>query len=146
MTLLLPNKSSPARAVVHRLRLAATGGLAVLGSLVVTGQAFAQGTSPAGGLGAQLNLMSGEALDSGGTAAGMAMYICALVVFIGAAWAIWKSRQPQNREGGYVGMGLAGLVLCGLFAAGGTWINKASMSTSGAVASVSNTPQAVRFQ
>lgn len=118
----------------------------MLGSLVMTGQAFAQGTSPAGGLGAQLNLMSGEALDSGGTAAGMAMYICALVVFIGAAWAIWKSRQPQNREGGYVGMGLAGLVLCGLFAAGGTWINKASMSTSGAVASVSNTPQAVRFQ
>lgn len=131
---------------MHRLRLAATSGFIVLGSLLVTGHALAQATSPAGGLGAQIKLMSGEAMDSGGTAAGMAMYLAALVVFIGGVWAFWKSRQPQNREGGYVGMALAGVVLCGLFVAGGTWINKAAMSTSGAAATISNTPQAVRFQ
>lgn len=150
MNLSLPDRSVPPRAVARRrltrFRTVAAGGIAVLlGSLAATGQALAQGASPGGGIGAQLNLMSGEVLDSGGTAAGAAMYIAAVVVFLGAAWAIWKSRQPQNREGGYMGMGLAGLALCGLFAAGGTWINKAAVSTSGAAATVSNAPKAVTF-
>ena len=34
-------------------------------------------------------------------------------------WARWQSRQPQNRETGFVGRGIAGLVLCGLFATAG---------------------------
>jgi len=140
------NKAVPVQAVPHRLRLAAAAGLASIGSLALSGAAFAQAASPAGGIGAQLNLLSGEAIDSGGTAAGMAMYAAALVVFIGAGWALWKSRQPQNRESGYVGMGIAGLVLCGLFATGGTWINKAAMSTGGVAATVTNAPKVVAFQ
>jgi len=140
------NKAMPVRAVPRRLRLAATAGLASIGSLSIAGAAFAQGTAPAGGIGAQLNLLSGEAIDSGGTFAGMAMYLLALVVFIGAVWAFWKSRQPQGRETGYVGMGLAGLVLCGLFVSGGAWINKAAVSTSGAAATVNSTPKVVQFQ
>lgn len=146
MNIILLNKAVPVRAVPRRLRLAASAGLASVGSLALSGGAFAQAASPAGGIGAQLNLLSGEAIDSGGTAAGMAMYAAALVVFIGAGWALWKSRQPQNRESGYVGMGIAGLVLCGLFATGGTWINKAAMSTGGVAATVTNQPKVVAFQ
>jgi len=140
------NKVVPARAVPRRLRLAAAAALAGVGSLALTDTTFAQATSPAGGIGAQLNLLSGEISDSGGTMAGMAMYIAALVVFVGAVWALWKSRQPQGRETGYVGMGIAGLVLCGLFATGGTWINKAAVSTGGAAATVNCTPKVVQFQ
>ncbi len=140
------NNTVAVRAVPRRLRLAASASLASVASLALSGAAFAQASSPAGGIGAQLNLMSGEAIDSGGTAAGMAMYAAALVVFIGACWALWKSRQPQGRETGYVGMGLAGLVLCGLFATGGTWINKAAMSTGGVAATVTNAPKVVAFQ
>jgi len=140
------NRAVAVRAVPRRLRLAAAAGLAGTGSFAIASAAFAQGTAPAGGIGAQLNLLSGEALDSGGTFAGMAMYALALVVFIGAVWALWKSRQPQGRETGYVGMGIAGLVLCGLFATGGTWINKAAVSTSGAAATVNSTAKVVQFQ
>lgn len=140
------NKTVPVRAVPRRLRLAATAGLASVASLALTGAAYAQAASPAGGLGAQVNLMAGELTDSGGTAAGTAMYVAALLVFIGGVWALWKSRQPQSRETGYVGMGIAGLVLCGLFATGGTWINKAAISGSGAAATVSSTPKVVAFQ
>ena len=146
MNITLFSKAVPVRAVPRRLRLAATAGLASVGSLALSGAALAQAASPAGGIGEQLNKLSGEAIDSGGTAAGMAMYAAALIVFVGAGWALWKSRQPQNRESGYVGMGIAGLVLCGLFATGGTWINKAAMSTGGVAATVTNQPKVVAFQ
>ncbi len=146
MNITLLNKAVPVRAVPRRLRLAASAGLASVASLALSGVAFAQAASPAGGIGEQLNKISGEAIDSGGTAAGMAMYAAALLVFVGGVWALWKSRQPQNRESGYVGMGIAGLVLCGLFATGGTWINKAAMSTGGVAATVTNAPKVVAFQ
>ncbi|MGH7122150.1 MAG: hypothetical protein ACREFP_24670, partial [Acetobacteraceae bacterium] len=89
---------------------AASLGLA-MGWLFV-GHAMAQATSPSGGIGAQLNVMSSEALNSGSTAFGMACYLAAAVCFIFGAWALWQSRQPQNRESGHVGRGIAGLVLC----------------------------------
>ena len=146
MNITLLNKAVPVRAVPRRLRLAASAGLASVASLALSGVAFAQAASPAGGIGEQLNKLSGEAIDSGGTAAGMAMYAAALLDFVGGVWALWKSRQPQNRESGYVGMGIAGLVLCGLFATGGTWINKAAMSTGGVAATVTNAPKVVAFQ
>ena len=151
MNLSLPDRSVPPRAVAHRrltcFRTVAAGGIAVLlGSLAATGQALAQGASPGGGIGAQLNLMSDEAINSGGTAASMTMYGAALITFIAGVWGIWKSRQPQSREGGYLGMGLAGLVQCGLFAGGGSWINKAAISTSGAAATANNTASVVKFQ
>jgi hypothetical protein len=113
--------------------------------LACAGQAFAQATSPTGGLGAQLNTMSSEAINSGGTAFGMACYLAAALCFGFGTWALWQSRQPQNRETGFVGRGLAGLVLCGLFATAGVWINKASITASGAAASVNNTPAMVTF-
>jgi len=58
---------------------------------------------------------------------------------------MWQSRQPQNRETGYVGRGIAGLALCGLFATGGVWINKAAISATGANATINTTPQMVQF-
>ena len=124
--------------------LAAIAGGVALG-FACAGQVLAQATSPAGGIGAQLNTMSGEAINSGGTAFGMACYIAAAVCFIAGAWALWQSRQPQHRETGYVGRGVAGLVLCGLLATAGVWINKASITASGGNATITTTPQMVQF-
>lgn len=158
MNLTFLNTSQPVRALPRRLRQAVsirrlrqtiTGSLATASMLVLSAAAFAQGTtptSPTGGIGEQLNLLSGEAINSGGTAGGMAMYGAALMTFIAGVWAIWKSRQPQNREGGHMAMGVAGLVLCGLFATGGTWINKAAHSASGGAATANGTAQVVQFK
>jgi hypothetical protein len=126
-----------------KVAAATTGGLAL--GLAHAAQALAQATSPAGGIGAQLNLMSSEAINSGGTAFGMACYLAAAVCFILGAWALWQSRQPQHRETGYVGRGLAGLMLCGLLATAGVWINKASITASGGNATITTTPQMVQF-
>ncbi len=119
--------------------------LAFGGAFVFAGHAMAQATSPTGGLGAQLNTMSSEAINSGGEGFGMACYLAAAVCFGLGVWALWQSRQPQNRESGHIGRGLAGLILCGLFATAGVWINKASVSASGAAATVNTTPQMVQF-
>ena len=88
-------------------------------SFAFAGHAFAQATSPTGGLGAQINTMSSEAINSGSEAFGMGCYLAAAICFGLGVWALWQSRQPQNRESGHVGRGLAGLVLCGLFATAG---------------------------
>jgi hypothetical protein len=128
----------------QRKVLAVIAGGIAFGSACV-GQALAQATSPSGGIGAQLNTMSGEAINSGGTAFGMACYLAAAVCVILGAWALWQSRQPQHRETGYVGRGLAGLVLCGLLATAGVWINKASITASGGNATITTTPQMVQF-
>ena len=115
-------------------------------SLAAVGHAFAQAaTSPTGGLGAQMNLISSEAINSGGEAFGMACYLAAATCFGLGVWALWQSRQPQNRENGNIGKGVAGLVLCGLFATAGVWINKAAVSASGGQASVNDTPAMVQF-
>jgi hypothetical protein len=127
-------------------RSIATIGLVLSGALVGVAQAFAQSaTSPTGGLGAQLNTMAGEAINAGGTAFGGACYLAAIVCFGLGSWALWQSRQPQNRETGYVGRGIAGLVLCGLFATAGVWINKASVTASGGNATINDTPTMVQF-
>lgn len=135
----------PVPALRRRVGRLAAGGTTFFGTLLVTSAAFAQAAAPAGGIGEQLNLMSGEAINSGGTAANMAMYGAALITFIFGVWSIWKSRQPQNREGGHMAMGIAGLVLCGLFASGPTWIGKAAITTGGAAATVSNAATVVKF-
>ncbi|MEO8715146.1 MAG: hypothetical protein ABI369_09045 [Acetobacteraceae bacterium] len=119
--------------------------LGLAGALVGIAQAFAQAASPAGGIGAQLNLMSSEGINAGGTAFGMACYLAAAVCAGLGAWALWQSRQPQHRESGYVGRGIAGLVLCGLFATAGIWINKAAVTASGGNATINTTPQMVQF-
>ena len=148
MTLLLVDKRPPRRRFAsHRgAAPAAVGGdiARPVRRAAAIAQAFAQtttggATSPSGGLGAQLNLMSGEAINAGGTAFGMACYLAAAVCFGLGVWALWQSRQPQNRETGYVGRGIAGLVLCGLFATAGVWIGKASMTASGNAATINDT-------
>ena len=138
-------KLLPVPALRRRVGLLATGGTTFFGALLMTSMAIAQTTAPAGGIGEQLNLMSGEAISAGGTGANMAMYGAALITFILGVWSIWQSRQPQNREGGHLAMGIAGLVLCGLFASGPTWIGKAAMTTGGTAATVSNAATVVKF-
>ena len=133
------NKTVPAIISRHggRLLAAATGLVAVL-----PGNSFAQQST----IGAQLGTMAQEASTAGGTLASTAMYVAALVCFIGGVWSLWQSRQPQNRESGRVAMGLAGLVLCGLFVTGGSWINKAAQTATGTAASITSTAGVVSFQ
>lgn len=107
-----------------------------------TGSAFAQAANTIGG---QVGTMAQEAATAGGNLGSMAMYVAALICLIGGAWALWQSRQPQNREGGKVAMGLAGIVLCGLFATGGVWIGKAAQTASGGAATISGTNSVVTF-
>jgi hypothetical protein len=113
--------------------------------LATAGHALAQATSPTGGIGAQVNTMSSEALNAGSLLFGSACYLAAALCFGFGVWALWQSRQPQNRETGFVGRGIAGLVLCGLFATAGVWINKASVSASGGSATINTTPTMVQF-
>lgn len=146
MTSLISKRSATARGVLAirgRVVPAVAGGLSL--ACALARHALAQATSPTGGLGAQLNAMSGEAINSGGTAFGMTCYLAAAVCFGLGVWALWQSRQPQNREAGHVGRGLAGLVLCGLFATAGVWINKASVTASGGNATINDTPAMVQF-
>ena len=116
--------------------VAASLGLA----LVVAGPAGAQS------IGQQIQATAQEFSTAGGFAASMAMYVGALICFLGGAWALWKSRQPENRESGNVGMGVAGLVLAGLFVTGGVWINKAAQTASGGAATITSQAGVVNFQ
>ncbi len=151
MNLSLNNKRVPAALgrlhtlTVRRARALAAAAIGLSGALGFAGHALAQATSPAGGIGAQMNLMSGEAVNAGATAFSMGCYIAAALCFFFGVWAAWQSRQPQNRETGYVGRALAGLVLCGLFASAGVWINKASITASGGAATITDNPAMVQF-
>ena len=121
------------------------GLLGAAGLVLAAGPAFAQASSTAGSLGKQLNTISSEAIDSGGTALGMVCYILAMLCFVGGAWALWQSRQPQHRESGYIAKGAAGLVLCGLLVMMPQWINKSAHTMAGADATINNTPAQVKF-
>ena len=83
--------------------------------------------------------MSSEAIDSGGTMLGMVAYLAALLCFVGGVWALWQSRQPQNRESGARGHGRCRPRLVRLFVMMPQWINKAAHSTAGADATINNT-------
>lgn len=138
------NKTVPAvisRQLPRRGRTLLAGAAGLVGSVVLSGGTFAQST-----IGAQIGTMAQEASTAGGFLASTAMYVAALICFIGGVWSLWQSRQPQNREGGRVAMGFAGLVLCGLFVTGGGWINKAAQTTTGSSASVTSTAGVVNFQ
>ena len=126
----------------RRARKAGTATLTVGMALLASGGALAQAT---GGIGAQVGTMAQEATTAGGNVGSMAMYLCALLCLIGGAWALWQSRQPQNREGGMMAKGLAGLVLCGLFATGGVWIGTAAQTASGGSATITGTNTPVTF-
>ncbi len=106
--------------------------------------AFAQAAGNT--IGGQVQAMATEFSTAGGFAGSTAMYVAALVCFIGGVWYLWQSRQPENRESGKVAAGLAGLVLTGLFVAGGAWINKAAQTTSGGAATISSQAAVVTFQ
>jgi len=128
----------------RRTRTLVLGAATTAGALLTQASAFAQqGTQS--GIGAQVQSMAQEASTTGGNVGSMAMYVAALVCLVGGGWALWQSRQPQNREGGKLAMGLAGLVLCGLFATGGVWIGKSAQTASGGAATISGTNSAVTF-
>ena len=110
-------------------------------AILFTGTAYAQSST----IGSQVGTMAQEATTAGGNLGSMAMYVAALICLVGGAWALWQSRQPQNREGGKVAMGLAGIVLCGLFATGGVWIGKAAPTASGGSATITGTNAPVTF-
>lgn len=139
------NKTVPAvisRQLPRRGRALLAGAAGLVGSAMLSGAAMAAD----GTIGAQIGTMAQEASTAGGFVASTAMYVAALICFVGGVWSLWQSRQPQNREGGKVAMGMAGLVLCGLFVTGGGWINKAAQSTTGSTASISSTAGTVSFQ
>jgi hypothetical protein len=118
----------------------------VMGSIALVGHALAQAATPStAGIGAQIQQMAQEGSTTGGFVGSTAMYGAALICMVGGAWALWQSRQPQNRESGRVAMGLAGLVLAGLFATGGTWINKAANTASGGNSTITSTAGTVAF-
>ena len=120
------------------------GLISAVGALMASAHAFAQTASTAG-IGTQLQSMSQEGSTTAGWVGSTAMYGAAMVCMLGGAWALWMSRQPQNRESGHLSKGLAGLVLAGLFATGGVWINKAANSASGGNAVASSTAGTVTF-
>lgn len=146
------DKPAPARLsermqhfTVERARALVITAIGLGSAFGTSSHALAQAASPAGGLGAQMNLMSAEATNAGSLAFGMGCYLAAAACFFFGVWAAWQSRQPQNRETGHVGRAVAGLVLCGLFASAGVWINKAAISASGGAATVNDTPAMVQF-
>ena len=129
-----------------RARVGTAASVVCASMLGFASHAFADAaTSPTGGLGSQLNTMSSEALNAGSTGFGVICYLAAAACFGLGVWALWQSRQPQNRETGYIGRGVAGLVLCGLFATAGVWINKAAVSASGANATINDSTSMVQF-
>lgn len=109
-----------------------------------TSAAYAQ----AGGntLGSQVQSMAQEFSTAGGFAGSTTMYVAALVTFVAGVWFLWQSRQPENRESGKVAAGITGLVLTGLFVAGGGWIQKAAYTTTGQAAKITDQAGVVTFQ
>jgi hypothetical protein len=141
-------RSTAARISIHgrkAYRVALSCAPIVIGTLIMAGQAYAQSTPSTNGLGAQFGNMAQEASTASGNGGSMAMYAGALICFLGGAWALWQSRQAQNREGGKVAMGLAGMALAGIFATGGVWINKSANTASNGDATISSTNKAVQF-
>ena len=118
--------------------------VSLMAQMVGVVHAFAQAAGNT--IGGQVQAMATEFSTAGGFAGSTAMYVAALVCFIGGVWYLWQSRQPENRESGKVAAGLAGLVLTGLFVAGGAWINKAAQTTSGGAATISSQAAVVTFQ
>lgn len=122
-----------------------TGLVSAAGTMLMAAHAMAQATASTNGIGSQVQNMAQEGSTTGGFIASTAMYGGALICFVAGCWALWSSRQPQNREGGRVAMGAAGLVLCGLLVSGGAWINKAANTASGGNASITSTSGVVTF-
>jgi len=152
MNLSLFNRAAPMRLRAHsqcfRNRalpvMLVAGGVGL--SMLLSDPALAQtATASTAGIGAQAQNMAQEGLTTGGFVAAAAMYVAAFICFIGGVWALWSSRNEQSRTPGKVTMGIAGIALCGLFATGPTWINKAANTASGANATVGTSAQAYQF-
>ena len=130
--------------LVLNYRTAVAVFISLAAQMVGVVHAFAQAAGNT--IGGKVQAMATEFSTAGGFAGSTAMYVAALVCFIGGVWYLWQSRQPENRESGKVAAGLAGLVLTGLFVAGGAWINKAAQTTSGGAATISSQAAVVTFQ
>ena len=129
-----------------RIRLQPAVLLGVAGALAFAGHALAQGaTAPSGSIGAQMNTISSEAMNAGGTVVNMACYLASGACFVMGAWSGWQSRHPHNREQGHLARAIAGVTLCGLFAAAPSWINKASVTASGSAPGITGNSQMVQF-
>lgn len=144
MNALIEKPTPSTRTLIGRTsRLAAVSGVTLA---LTANHAFAQAVESSGdGLGKQIQSMSQEGLTTGGTVAAAVMYVLAFVCFIAGVWALWESRNQQTRTPGKIGMGIAGLVLCGLFATGPKWVNKAANTASGGQATVGTQAQAYQF-
>ncbi|PZQ20185.1 MAG: hypothetical protein DI562_22135 [Stenotrophomonas acidaminiphila] len=141
-SILLKSDTAPHQPGATRRHRAVLFSVLMAGAAILfTGTAYAQSST----IGSQVGTMAQEATTAGGNLGSMAMYVAALICLVGGAWALWQSRQPQNREGGKVAMGLAGIVLCGLFATGGVWIGKAAQTASGGAATITGTNAPVTF-
>ncbi|WP_227003396.1 hypothetical protein [Kozakia baliensis] len=122
------------------------GMLTVMAFALTIDHAFAQAANgSSNGIGSQVQGMSQEGLTTTGFVASMVMYGASFICLIGGAWALWQSRNEQNRSPGKIGMGVAGLILCGLFATGPQWINKSANTASGGQATVGTQAQAYQF-
>ncbi|KON62824.1 hypothetical protein KOEU_36730 [Komagataeibacter europaeus] len=145
----IPDAARLTRLVTQRVgyrqrAVTALGTLSV--PILIAGHALAQSaTGSANGIGAQMQATAQEGLTAGGFVAAACMYVAAFICFIGGVWAAWQSRNEQNRSPGKVGMAIAGIVLCGLFATGPQWINKAANTASGGSATVGTQAQAYQF-
>lgn len=133
---------------ISKLKSKVGASAAVLSVALGSTAAYAQAAGGGGGqtLGSQVQSIAKEFSTAGGFAGSTAMYVAALVTFVAGVWYLWQSRQPENRESGKVAAGLTGLVLTGLFVAGGSWIQKASYTTTGAGAKVTDTAGVITFQ
>jgi phage-related protein len=117
-----------------------------IAATVALGMSEAHAQAAGQTLGSQVQSIAKEFSTAGGFAGSTAMYVAALVTFVAGVWFLWQSRQPENRESGKVAAGLTGLVLTGLFVAGGSWIQKASYTTTGAGAKVTDQAGVITFQ
>lgn len=138
------SRLAPSRSGYRQRVITALGTLSA--PLLIAGHAFAQtATGSTNGIGAQMQATAQEGLTAGGFIAAACMYVAAFICFIGGVWAAWQSRNEQNRSPGKIGMAIAGIVLCGLFATGPQWINKAANTASGGAATVGTEAKAYTF-
>ncbi|MCW2318909.1 hypothetical protein M2322_004478 [Rhodoblastus acidophilus] len=138
---LVSNSKNVVSVVSHRFAPVAAVGAAL--ALSAHGALAQQAGNTIGG---QVQTMAQEFSTTGGFVGSTAMYIASLICFVFGAWAFWQSRQAENRDSGMIAKGLAGLVLCGLFVTGGSWINKAAQTSTGTDAAISSTAGVVSFQ
>jgi hypothetical protein len=119
------------------------GALAGLGSLALIEPSFGQVV--ANGLGAQVQATSNDATSALAFVGSGGMYVGALFFLILGVIKLRSAFDPNTRDPGTIGFAAASIVLCGILAGGGSWVGKASQSTTGGAATVTSTNAAIAF-